>query len=129
MTYNTKQKEIILNAIKSKKNTFTIKDIYNELDSKTGLTTIYRLVDKLVSDGVLRKNIGSNNETYYQYLEKCNKDNHFYLKCVSCGNLIHVDCECIKELTEHISNKHKFKPSQENIMIDGLCKKCSEVSK
>lgn len=127
MSYKTKQKELILNIIKSKKNEFTIKEIYNDLNNETGLTTIYRLVDKLVNDGLLKKNVGSNNETYYQYLEKCDKDNHFYLKCVSCGNLIHVDCECIKELTDHISNNHKFKPNCTNIIIEGLCQNCNKM--
>jgi Fe2+ or Zn2+ uptake regulation protein len=79
MTYNTKQKDLILNVIKKEKKEFTIKDIYSKLDG-IGLTTIYRLVDKLVEDKVLNKSISKDNITYYQYLEKCEHENHFYLK-------------------------------------------------
>ena len=125
-TYNTKQKELIINAIKKQKHEFTIKDIYNDLNNKVGLTTIYRLIDKLINEDVLIKYISKNNTTYYQYLKKCNEENHFYLKCEKCNCLFHIDCDCIKELTSHILNKHKFKPNKEHIVINGLCEKCSK---
>ena len=125
-SYNTKQKEIILNVIRKQTNEFTIKDIYNEVSDNTGLTTIYRLVDKLVEDGTLSKFIGKNNTTYYQYLEKCDCDNHFYLKCDKCGEMIHIDCDCIGDLSHHILENHKFILSKEHIIINGICNKCSK---
>ena len=124
--YKTKQKDIVLNIIKKEKKEFTIKDIYNSLNKTIGLTTIYRLVDKLVNDNRLNKYIGKDNITYYQYLEECKEDNHFYLKCNKCGTLIHIDCDCIKELTNHILDKHNFKPIKENFIINGICNKCSK---
>ena len=123
-SYNTKQKDIILYAIKQKRREFTIKDIYNQVEHKTGLTTIYRLVDKLIQDGRLSKYIGKDNITYYQYLEECNEDNHFYLKCEHCGNVIHIDCNCIEKMSTHIFKKHQFKLNKEHIIINGICNKC-----
>lgn len=123
--YNTKQKEVILKAIKKYDHQFTVKDLYEDLNQEIGLTTIYRFIDKLFKDGYLNKNVGEDNTTYYLYLEKCDNENHFYLKCNSCGQMEHVDCECIGELTEHIMKNHKFKPSREHIIINGLCDKCS----
>ena len=122
--YNTKQKDKILDVIKKCDYEFTIKDIYNTLDKKIGLTTIYRYIDRLVEDGFVNKNIGKDNITYYRYLESCTKENHFYLKCDLCGTMEHVDCDCIKELSEHIINNHKFIPSKKNIIINGICNKC-----
>ena len=124
MPYNTKQKDTILNIIKEKKKSFTVKDIYEELDKKIGLTTIYRLVDKLVIENRLIKAIGKDNMAYYQYLEECNNDNHFYLKCDNCGNMIHIDCSCINDLTNHIAIKHRFNLSHDHIIINGTCSKC-----
>ena len=124
MSYNTKQKDLILDIIKSKRTSFTVKDIYNELDNSCGLTTIYRLVDKLVSEGLLNKYIDKDNITYYEYLEECNHTNHFYLKCEKCGLMEHVDCDCIEELSNHIVREHGFKLSRDHIIIKGLCKKC-----
>lgn len=122
--YNTRQREIILDAIRKNKNEFTIKDIHLNIKDKVGLTTVYRLVDKLVEEGLLNKFIGKDNITYYQYLEKCEHQNHFYLKCESCGDIVHVDCDCIEEITNHIFLKHDFKPSREHIIIYGICKNC-----
>ena len=122
--YNTKQKSQILDIIKCLNSEFTIKDIYNKLDKKVGLTTIYRLVDKLVEDNLLNKEIGNHNITYYQYLDECKEDNHFYLKCNKCGNLVHVDCDCINDLSNHILKHHKFITNKEKIIINGICNKC-----
>ena len=123
-TYKTKQKNIILDIIKNQDNSFTIKDIYEKAKDKVGLTTIYRLIDKLVEENKLNKTISSDNTTYYQYLSDCDEENHFYLKCERCGNITHIDCDCIKELTSHITKHHKFRPNKDHIIIDGICSKC-----
>lgn len=126
MTYNTKQKELIMNVIKNIDREFTIKDIYNKLDEKIGLTTIYRFIEKLEDAHCINKYIGKDNVTYYEYLESCDKDNHFYLKCDNCGSLKHIDCDCIEDLTRHIRKDHNFKLNKEHIIINGICEVCNE---
>ena len=123
-SYNTKQKDLIFNKIKSKSDKFTVKEIYNELNGEIGLTTIYRFIDKLALDKILTKSVDSKNTVYYQYVEKCNCENHFYLKCDKCGILKHIHCECIKEITNHIFNEHNFNSSENGIIINGICDKC-----
>ena len=121
--YNTKQKDLILDCIKNH-NEFTVNDIYEELNKEVGLTTIYRKVDELVNENKIKKYIGKDNVTYYQYLCDCDKDNHFYLKCEKCGTLEHVDCDCINELSKHINKNHEFEINKQNIVINGVCKNC-----
>lgn len=125
-SYNTKQKDQIFNIIKSKNDKFTVKDIYNELNGEIGLTTIYRFIDKLALDSILSKSVDNKNTVFYQYLEKCNCDNHFYLKCDKCGVLKHIHCECIKEITSHIFNEHNFNASEKGIIINGICDRCGK---
>lgn len=120
--YNTEQKELLLDIISKENGEFTVKNISNKTD--VGLTTIYRFIDKLVKEGKLTKEIGNDNTTYYQYLEDCDCDDHFYLKCSNCGELTHVDCECINDLSNHIKKHHNFKISKEHIIINGTCSKC-----
>lgn len=127
-SYITRQKSEIMKVIKEYKGSFTVKDIFNELKGEIGLTTIYRFVDKMVSDGLINKNIGKNNQTFYQFLEKCDKENHFYLRCETCGNMEHIDCDCIRSLSSHILEKHKFIPNRDHIIINGICRKCGEKS-
>lgn len=121
--YHTKQKDCIIDNIKKYNREFTIKELYTSMNKKVGLTTIYRLVDKLVSDGKLIKNITDDNITYYTYLEECNCLNHFYLKCNKCNRLIHIDCDCISDLTSHIKKEHNFKLDN-NVIIAGICYEC-----
>lgn len=123
--YNTKQKNMILDIIKDSDKEFTINDIYLKLNKEIGLTTIYRLVDNMITTGVIKKIVNGRNTTY-QYLEECDHDNHFFLKCNTCGSTIHIDCDCINELYDHISNTHKFKLDKKHIMINGTCSKCSK---
>lgn len=127
MTYNTKQKDLLLDVISSQKKEFTIKDIYSKLNNKVGLTTIYRFIEKLEKENLVTKSVGIDNMTYYQYLGKCNHENHFYLKCDKCGEMKHIDCDCILELSEHIHKEHKFIPNKEKIIINGICNKCKDV--
>ena len=122
--YNTKQKENILTTIESLNKDFCVKELYALLQQKVGLTTIYRFIDKLQEEGRLRKYIAKDNKTYYQYLEECEKENHFYLKCDACRKKIHIDCDCITDLFLHINEHHKFLPNKKNIVITGLCKNC-----
>ena len=62
MTYNTKQKDLIIEAIKQQQKEFTIKDLYKSLDTNIGLSTIYRLIDKMILDGKIKKTISKNNK-------------------------------------------------------------------
>ena len=126
MSYNTKQKDLILEIIKTKKCDFTVKDLYENLNHKVGLTTIYRFIEKMEKEGFISKEISEDNITYYQYLEKCNEENHFYLKCEKCKSVIHIDCDCINELYNHINSEHKFKLNKEKIIINGICNKCQK---
>ena len=58
MTYKTKQRDEILKVIQEFKGDFLVKDLYVAMQEKIGLSTIYRMVDKLVGEGLLRKSIG-----------------------------------------------------------------------
>ena len=121
--YNTKQKETILDSIKKMNSEFTIKDLYYRLNQEVGLTTIYRFINHFVEEGYLEKKADNNNTITYLFLEKCDCSNHFYLKCNQCGKLIHVDCDCIKDLSFHISNHHQFEVT-DRIIILGICNQC-----
>ena len=121
--YNTKQKDVIESTIKKHKDPFIVKDIYEELNGEVGLTTIYRLTDKLVKEGKLNRTIGKDNLVFYQYLEECHEENHFFLKCEKCGALLHIDCDCIEEISKHIFKEHNFVLT-DHLIINGICNKC-----
>ena len=131
-SYNTKTKEIINEAIKNYQNGFTIKELKDSLDNnnqKIGLTTIYRLLDKLEDEGIVKKYFDENNITHYKYVNDCTSERHFYLKCVKCDKIIHVDCDCINDLSNHIYKQHKFSIDTRNIILSGICNDCKSFIK
>lgn len=123
--YCTKQKELILLFIKKQDNEFTINDIKNNLSDKVGLTTIYRYVNKLVKNRIIKKNY-NNNIASFQYIKNCcNSNSHYYLKCNCCGNITHISCDCMKKFSNHINENHNFKVENCSITIDGTCQNCN----
>jgi Fur family ferric uptake transcriptional regulator len=126
MTYNTKQKSLILDLIAAKRSDFSVKEIYAELIARgeqIGQTTVYRVIEALVEDGKLKQSLGADGATRYQYLEDCNHSGHCYLKCRECGRIEHIDCEDISELEQHIVKKHQFEMDKD-FVINGKCEAC-----
>lgn len=121
--YHTKQKDLIVDLIKKQPHRFTVEDIHKMTDRQAGITTIYRVVNSLAEEGLVVKTF-EDGVTYYRYLEPCNKQNHFYLKCNHCDKLVHVKCDYVEKLARHIARTHNFSPSPEHIIINGTCATC-----
>lgn len=122
--YNTKQKDDILNIVRSLHREFMVKDVFDQISS-VSLTTIYRFIDQLEKEGVIQKNIGSDGKTTYQYIEKCDCD-HFYLRCDHCGKLIHIECDFVNDLEKHIRKDHQFCLNKDHIIMNGICHDCQK---
>lgn len=127
--YNTKGKELINSAIKEFSNGFTIKELKDYLNNNNqtvGQTTIYRIIENLENKNIIKKYYDENNVAHYKYVKDCSSDNHFYLKCIKCSKIVHVDCNCINELSAHIHKQHKFLLDTKNIILEGLCSNCNK---
>ncbi len=123
-SYQTKQKSELLSCIQKQVGEFTIQDLYEATSGSIGLTTIYRYIHQLIDERKILSMKQENQMVYYQYLESCNCQNHFYLKCEKCGQLIHVDCDWVEELVHHIQKDHQFQLNREHIIMNGICQKC-----
>ncbi len=131
-TYKTKQKKFIENFLKENiGRQFTCDEISDELRIKgtpVGKTTVYRYVEKLVSEGKARKiTDGINKSAQFQYIDE-NMDchSHMHLKCLKCGEFIHLGCDFLSGVNEHIYEHHRFKVDNSKTVLFGLCEKCAE---
>ena len=90
------------------------------------ITTIYRYLDKLATDGTVMKYVAeAGGKAVYQYVElgqHC--EEHLHLKCVKCGCIIHLDCGFMDEIAEHIQKDHGFQLQCKNSILYGICKDC-----
>lgn len=129
--YKTRQKQAILEFLKKNKdNHVTVNDISVYLENNNchvGVTTIYRYLDKLLEQGVVRKyTVDNSTSACFQYVESDeNCHEHFHLKCEICGRLIHLNCNHISEMCKHIFNDHGFKPDMMRTVFYGICSVCA----
>lgn len=128
--YNTKQKNIIIEMLQNNKNCHLTADemlkILEEMNSPVSKATLYRFLDVLVSTGNLRKYITAEGEkACYQYIDEeegCHE--HYHLKCIECGKLIHMECHHIEKITDHVLKEHKFSVDPSRIVLYGICEEC-----
>ena len=63
----------------------------------------------------------------YQYIDEgrhCR--DHLHLKCVRCGEIIHLDCHFMQEVQAHLLQEHGFVLQCEGSVLYGLCRRCAE---
>lgn len=129
--YRTRQRDTILELLKNNKDRqFTAEEICYELKkvgNKVGITTVYRYLDRLNSEGRLQRYADGKESARYSYCEKeCLE--HFHLKCTSCGSLFCADCDFLNGLCSHISGDHGFTVDISKTVFYGVCEKCNPIN-
>ena len=131
--YRTKQKSLILSAIRAMgEGHFTAQEISEKMKeggNAVGLTTVYRLLDRMVEGGEVRKYVhSSTSPACYEWIgsptenEECQR--HYHLKCKCCQRLFHVKCHQIDHFTEHILFEHGFSIDHATTVFLGVCEHC-----
>ena len=129
--YKTKQREILLNYISSMPEThFTAGDIcryLKEQGAQVGQSTVYRRLESLVDEGILNKyTVDGTSPACFEYV---GAESHgtesicYHCKCEKCGALIHLHCEEIREIPEHLLKEHHFRLDPRRTVFYGLCEK------
>lgn len=132
INYKTKQKTAIMRSVKEMGDRhFTVDALCDNLSKNgetAGRTTVYRFLEKLSLDGVVRKyKMPSGESACYQYVgEENHCREHFHLKCEKCGKLIHIDCGELNLLATHIKKHHNFSLDTLKTVIYGTCEECIE---
>ena len=130
--YNTKQKERILHLLMENCTTHatagSIAQYLQEQGTPVSVATIYRYLDQLAEEGIIRKyTLDSKTGACYQYIgTQHNCSEHFHLKCVKCEKLFHVECDYLSDLNRHILAHHGFRVDHTKTVLYGCCKDCSD---
>lgn len=125
-TYSTIQSELLLELLK--KNTdrqFSINEIADKVGDSVGKSTVYRRIREMTNEGVIRRYRENGKSVVYQYVGENNEcDEHFHLKCMGCGKVIHLDCKHMEGLAGHIGHEHDFKIDVSQCVLYGKCENC-----
>lgn len=133
--YKTKgRQEILKYLIENSNKAVTVREIYQYIqneDIKVSITTVYRYLDKLVSEGQAMKYVSDKGEkSGYQYVgESQGCQEHLHLQCIKCGRVIHLDCEFMHDINNHIMKHHSFNLNCANSILYGICEECGERKK
>ena len=104
--YKTKQKDQLTAYLRDRSGVHvTAAEIHNDFQNRgvaLGMATIYRHLDQLVADGLVRKYIiGATGSACYEYVGERADDmvDCFHCKCEKCGKLIHLHCDELDAIT------------------------------
>ena len=129
MPYRTKQRELIAGFFRENTDRqFSINDISDKFYGIIGKSTVYREVSRLADDGFIRKYPDSDGGFLYQYAgEHCHE--HFHLRCINCGKIVHLDCHMMYGICAHINDEHDFEIDMSHTVLYGFCRDCKGENK
>ena len=111
----------------------TVSDIckyFKNQGSSIGITTVYRQLDRMVEQGLVAKYVvDGTSSACFEYLghdEHCHKHVCFHCKCEKCGKVIHLECEEMTHLGEHMLADHGFQWDFTRTVFYGICEECRE---
>ena len=127
--YSTRQKRELLKFLEERSlQHFSVDAVAfekQEKGEKIGRSTVYRTLEQLAEQGSVRKYPGVQGITQYQRVEDAARcDDHFHMMCSRCGNLMHVDCELMRVMSDHLMKDHGFALDPRETILVGVCEKC-----
>ena len=130
--YNTKQREVLLDYLRTVPGEhITAADVcryFREQGTPIGQSTIYRQLESLVDEGLINKYIidGTTPACFEYAGEESHADAEicFHCKCEKCGKLIHMHCDELEGIGEHLLSHHGFRLNPMRTVFYGLCEDC-----
>lgn len=128
--YRTRQRDLILRyLIDHQREHVTAEHLveaFRAQNVKVGKSTIYRYLDLLVQSGQLRKyTIDESAGACYQYVENPGDcATHFHLKCMDCGQLLHIESDLLPAVAQEIQKHYGFAVDHCKTVLYGRCKAC-----
>lgn len=128
--YRTKGRQLILDYLeKTKERTVSVGEIQDFMEQQgnpVNVSTIYRNLDALVAQGQVMKFVSDKGDkSTYRYIEpehECHK--HLHIQCVRCGKVIHLECDFMKSIEEHVYKDHGVTLLCNNSILYGICEGC-----
>ncbi|PMB54917.1 ferric iron uptake transcriptional regulator [Coxiella endosymbiont of Rhipicephalus microplus] len=96
-----------------------------DIGEDVGLATVYRVLTQFEAAGLVKRN---NFEGGHSVFEMNQGRHHDHLVCINCGKVEEFIDKIIEIRQEVIAKKSKFKMTDHNLTIYGICQLCEENS-
>ncbi len=124
MSYSTGQKDKILAFFSIHRDkAFTLDEVIAAIDGARQ-STVYRLVPKMVEEGLLMR-VHSERGHAYRYSDPDSCPHHMHVECVLCGSMCHLDEETSRKIRRIIEEKTGYSVSLSSL-IRGVCPECAK---
>jgi Fur family ferric uptake transcriptional regulator len=88
--------------------------------------TVYRTLNTLVENGLLRKIEMGERRSLYETTE--GREHHEHMICVRCGEIIEFIEPEIEQLQNQVCLRAGFQPQDHTLQIYGVCRACSRLT-
>ncbi|MBQ9116527.1 MAG: transcriptional repressor [Clostridia bacterium] len=125
--YKTRQREQILEYIKSSGGCITAEEIIKGMSAKgesVSKTTVYRTLDHFVKNGQITRFVSEKGDSSAYRIGDHSHAEHFHIKCTECKKTVCVDCEFIHNLESHFMAHHGFSLTPNQTVFYGICADC-----
>lgn len=129
--YRTMQKRALIDFMTEHSETaFSAEELSEKMKNESleiipGKSTVYRLLQKLVEEGMVKRMVSGNSRKFvYQIVSGKHCDSHLHLKCTSCGKLLHMDDGESNKLLMQVLEKNRFTIDERQTVLLGRCIGC-----
>lgn len=124
MNYS-RQREIILETLRENVVHPTAEYLYElvkEKDPNMSLATMYRNLNKLADNGIIKKIEGLETSSHFDH----NTHEHYHFICDKCKKVFDVPFEIAPDVAAKTEQKTGFTVKGYDIAIHGICSSCKE---
>ncbi len=131
----TQKRLLILEVLKGLGGHPTALEIFMKVKEKCpkiGLSTVYRTLELLTKNGILRKFVMGDGQARYEYAKG---EHHHHLICQVCGKIIDYsdfikeETELVKKIEENLKEKYGFEIQTHTFQFYGICPDCQKRCK
>lgn len=123
ITRKTKQVKVLMDIFNQDNRAISAVDLVKSLESKMNKTTVYRILDKLIDDGIVHSFIGKGGLKWYAKCQNCtcetHNDVHPHFQCKTCGEV-----ECLP-VSFSLPSVDGYKVDSISLLMVGECENCS----
>ena len=124
MNYS-KQRETILNTLKENVVHPTAEYLYDVLkreNSSISLATLYRNLNQLAENGIIKKIDGLESSSHYDH----NTHEHYHFICDKCKKVYDISADVAPDLVKKAQDETGFTINGSDIVFHGICKDCNK---
>jgi Fur family transcriptional regulator, ferric uptake regulator len=123
--YVTRPRELIASILHREPRFLSAAEIHARLEragARVSLSTVYRTLDRLRSNGDVSERPDREGEATYMLCEPAN--HHHHAICATCGRVEDVDCTAMEQFAESLRALHGFELDSHAMEFFGRCRAC-----